>query len=141
MIPPYRRLTITSIWGFWLSQNLTWTRHIKETCKSASRKLGVICRKFYHHSSHDTLKQLYLSLIRSKLEYAAPVWDSQYTSLCHKLENVQKFTLRICTKNWSSDYEYLLNITNLPALSVRREYLYRNVSSLQRCIREYKRAI
>ena len=109
--------------GVWLSHNLTWTRHIEETCKSASRQLGVIYWGFYRHSSQDTLKQLYLSLVRSKLEYAAPVWDPQYTTLRHKLEKVQKLASRICTKNWSSDYEYLLNITNLPGLSVRREHL------------------
>ena len=109
--------------GVWLSHNLSWTKHIEETCKSATKQIGVMYRKFYRHSSQDTLKQLYLSLVRSKLEYAAPVWDPQKTTLCQKLEKVQKFALKVCSKNWSSDYEHLLNITNLPALSIRREYL------------------
>ena len=99
------------------------TKHIEETCKSATKQIGVIYRKFYRHLSQDTLKQLYLSLVRSKLEYAAPVWDPQKTTLCQKLEKVQKFALKVCSKNWSSDYEHLSNITNLPALSIRREYL------------------
>ena len=73
--------------GVWLSHNLSWTKHIEETCKSATKQIDVIYRKFYRHSSQDTLKQLYLSLVRSKLEYAAPVWDPQKTTLCQKLES------------------------------------------------------
>ena len=44
--------------GGWLSYNLSWTKHIEETHKSASKQIGVIhvytCRKFYCHSSQDT---------------------------------------------------------------------------------------
>ena len=37
--------------------------------------LNVSYRKFYQWSEPRTLRQLYVSLIRPHLEYAAPVWD------------------------------------------------------------------
>ena len=40
-----------------------------------SKILGVLYRRFYNYAEGDTLKQLYLSLIRLHLEYACPVWD------------------------------------------------------------------
>ena len=60
--------------GVWLSHKLTWNNHVGEVCKVASQQVGVIYRKFYRHSSSETLLQLYMSFIRPHLEYAAPVW-------------------------------------------------------------------
>ena len=109
--------------GVWISHNLAWSKHIEETCKGASKQIGLIYRIFYLHSSQATLRSLYVSLVRSKLEYAAPVWDPQQSTLCHTLEKTQKFALKVCTKNWSSDYANHRNLTNLPYLSTRRLYL------------------
>ena len=87
------------------------------------KKIGIIYTIFYLHSSQATLISPYVSLVRSKLEYAAPVWDLQQTPLRHTLEKTKKFALKVCTKNWSCDYAYHLNLTNLPFLSTRRLYL------------------
>ena len=86
----------------WLSHNLymSWSKHIEEMCKSASKQIGLIYRIFYLHSSQTTLRSL---IVRSKLEYAARVWDPQQTTLCHTLEKTKKNALKVCTKNWSSD--------------------------------------
>ena len=100
-----------------------WSKHIEETYKSASKQIVLIYRIFYLHSSQATLRSLYVSLVRSKLEYAAPVWDPQQTTLRHTLEKTKKCALIVCTKNWSSDYAYHLNLTNLPFLSTRILYL------------------
>ena len=47
----------------------------------------------------------------------------QQITLRHTLEKTKKKSLKICTKNCSSDYAYHLNLTNLPFLSTRRLYL------------------
>ena len=39
-----------------------------------------------------------------------------------KLESVQKFALRLCTKQWNLDYESLLMICNILTLSARRKF-------------------
>ena len=65
----------------------------------------------------------YLAYVRPHLEYAAPVWDPHQQGLINSLERVQKFALKVCTKNWSSGYESLLQSCNLPTLASRRHYL------------------
>ena len=84
--------------GVWLSHNLTWNKHIEEICKSSTKQIGMIYRKFYQYSSQETLLHLYVTLIRTHLEYAAPVWDPSHHSLIHAVE---KFAIRMCFKSWS----------------------------------------
>ena len=52
-----------------------------------------------------------------------------------KLENVQKFALRLCVKQWDLDYTSLLFICDLPTLAARRQYfslctMYKIVNNL-----------
>ena len=82
-----------------LSSNLTWNKHIEEICKSASKQTGMIYRKFYQNSSRETLLNLYISLIRPRLEYAAPVWDPSHQTLTQAVEKVQRFAFKMCLKN------------------------------------------
>ena len=61
--------------------------------------------------------------MRPHLEYAAPVWDPHLQKDIDKLEKVQKFALRMCTKNWMASYDNLLTCCNIPSLKTRRLYL------------------
>jgi len=72
-------------------------------------------RKFYRAST-PTLLQLYKACIRLHLEYAALAWDPHQLGLIKCLENVQKFALKVCTKNWNMDYESMLTSCNLEFL-------------------------
>ena len=75
----------------------------------------MIYRRFSEHSSPDTLLHSYESMVRPHLEYASQVWEL--------LEGVQKFALRVCSKNYDNSYEDLLDTFQLPELSTRRLYL------------------
>ena len=73
--------------------------------------------------------KVYLSCIRPDLEYAIPAWDPHQQGLINSLEAVQKFAIRVCTKQWSSNYSVLLNAYGVPSLRKRRlilklSYLY-----------------
>ena len=72
--------------------------------------IGLIYRQYYQHSNTDTLKQLYMSSVRPHLEYATAVWDPHLQKDINKLEKVQTFALRMCTKNWTANYDSLLTI-------------------------------
>ena len=110
--------------GVWITENLSWSKHIDVICKNARKKLGFMYRLFYQHSSLATLKELYISCVRSQLEYACPVWDPHLRTAVAALEKVQKFALRLCTKKWAhSNYSSLLEQCYLPTLETRRLYL------------------
>ena len=103
--------------GFTLTSNLSWSTHINETCSKAKKLLGYIYCQFYHNSSSSVLIKLYLTLILPILMYSSSVWDPYSISNINKLEKVQHFALKLCSKNWTSDYPLLLQLFNLPSLS------------------------
>ena len=102
--------------GVWITKDLTWSRDVTEICSNARRVVGLIYRQYYQYSTPETLNQLYVSLGRPHLEYAAPVWDPHLQKDIDKLEKVQKFALRMCTKNWIAGYDDLLTCCNMPSL-------------------------
>ena len=87
------------------------------------KPIGLLYRKFSQHAENETLLRLYISLVRPHLEYAAAVWDPHLQRDIQRLENVQKFALRVCTKHWHYDYLELLDQAQLPTLAKRRLYL------------------
>ena len=88
-------------------------------CTKAKRILGLLYRRFYNHSSNECLRQLYLSLVRPHLEYAADPYLQKDVQL---LENTQKFALKLISHNWSTSYQDL-SLSDLPTLSTRRLHL------------------
>ena len=108
--------------GVLIKNNLSWTDHTAEICSKARKILDLLYRHFYNHSSSESLRQLYLSLVRPHLEYAAQLWDP-YTQIdidIDKLESVQKFALKLVTHQWNANYyDHLLELTNVPGLSER----------------------
>ena len=109
--------------GLLLTSDLSWSPHIETACSKARKLLGMIYRRFSKHSSPDTLLHLYESIVRPHLEYASQVWDPYLQKDIKLLEGVQKFALRVCSKNYDNSYEDLLDTFQLPELSTRRLYL------------------
>ena len=83
----------------------------------------MLFRKFYCHIDSLSLLKLYLSTVRPHLEYASSVWDPYLKKNIEAIEQVQKFALKVCQKDWHSDYVTLLNVTNVPPLAARRKAL------------------
>ena len=50
-----------------------------------------------------------MSLVGPHLEYASDVWDPHLLKDKKLIENVQKYGLRICTKQWNLSYNELLS--------------------------------
>ena len=61
--------------GVWITSDLCWPKQIEENCKMANQQIEMIYRHFFQYCSTDTLKRLYIALVRPHLEYAVPVWD------------------------------------------------------------------
>ena len=94
--------------------------HISAVCAKARRILGLIYRRFYGSADRDTIKQLYISLVRPHLEYGSQVWDPHLARDKTSLENVQKFACRIASARWDAGYEDLLKLFELQPLQERR---------------------
>ena len=109
--------------GLLFTSNLSWSRHIEWVCTKAKKILGLLYRRFYQHADQPTLRQLYISIVRPHMEYAAPVWDPHLRKDQDLLESTQKFACKLMTKTWDRGYDELLNMTNLPSLADKRLYL------------------
>ena len=78
--------------GVHISSDLSWSQHTQHVCMKAVKMIGLLYRNYYQHLPDTMLFQLYMSLVRPHLEYAAAIWSpSQSDKLL--LEKVQKFAL------------------------------------------------
>ena len=102
--------------GVPLSSDLTWSKHVQSICSRARKLIGLLYRQYYQYSDCNTLLQLYLLLLHPHTEYAAPVWDPHFLSDINSLENLQKFALCVCCKQWDTAYSVLLSWSNVPSL-------------------------
>ena len=68
-------------------------------------------RQFYQWLDSEVLTKLYTTIVRPHLEYATPVWSPEFVKDISKLENVQKFALRVCTS--SGMYHTLISWKNV----------------------------
>ena len=77
--------------GLLLTSDLSWSKHIEGICTKTKKILGLIYRRFYQHANQETLLQLYISIVRPHMEYAAQVWDPHLKKDQDLLESTQKF--------------------------------------------------
>ena len=82
--------------GVLLSSELSWSVHIESICTKASKLIGLLYRRFYGNVNQQSLYSLYTTLVHPHLEYASLIWDPHLIKDITKLENVQKFALKMC---------------------------------------------
>ena len=108
--------------GVTITNDLKWNTHIAYTCKSAKRRLGLLYRNF-RQADQRTLSQLYKALVLPKLDYCSCVWDPATLTLINRMESVQKFAAKLCTKRWSDSSDSLVSGLNWATLRYRRSRL------------------
>ena len=106
--------------GVLLTNDLSWSPHVGNICAKARRVLGLLYRRFYGSTSQNSLKQLYLSLVRPHMEYACQVWDPHLEKDKRAIEGVQKFALKLASARWDSSYDELLELIEVKPLEERR---------------------
>ena len=108
-----------------LTQSLSWSNHISQVSVKANQKLGFIKRNL--KGSQQELKRLaYITLVRSGMEYASPVWDPSTSKDQDALERVQRRAARWITSSYdrTTSVTKLLRQLNLEPLDKRRR-IYR----------------
>ena len=110
--------------GVNLSHDLSWKHHINQTTKNASSTVGFL-RRNLRNCPQDCKKLAYISLVRSKLEYAATVWDPYIKTEIEKLERVQRQAVRFIKNDYKSRdpgcITRMLQDLKLPPLETRRK--------------------
>jgi len=105
------------------SSDLSWFSHIQGICNKTRKILGLLYRCYYQYSDSRTLCQLYLSLVWPHLDYAAQIWDPHLQCDINSLEGMQRFALKVCSKQWDAGYNELLDMFRLPSLQIRHLYI------------------
>ena len=107
--------------GVDISSGLTWNSHIDRITGNANRTLGYI-RRNIKTKNQKVRETAYNTLVRSQLEYSAPVWDPSSKHLRPQLEKIQRRAARWTTSNYDtrSSVTAMLNQLGWRTLEQRR---------------------
>jgi hypothetical protein len=102
-VPGVHACNKLKVLGVWFNEKGTWSTHASEITKIASRRLFAL-RTISPHLSPERLRVVYFSLVRSILEYCAPLFVKMSANDSARLERVQRRFHRImhgndCRKN------------------------------------------
>lgn len=105
---------------------LLFDKHIDGIVNNALKALGFIMRNSTHFTQAKTLKVLYCSLVRSKLEYASQVWNPCYNTYIDRIERIQKkflkyLSIKLKAPYHSNNYLSICKKHHLIPLHKRRE--------------------
>uniref|UniRef100_A0A023FRD6 Putative rte ele1 orf1-h 1e-60-j 4 n=1 Tax=Amblyomma cajennense TaxID=34607 RepID=A0A023FRD6_AMBCJ len=87
--------------GIHITSNLTWSEHITKIAADASKTLGFI-RRHLSFSPSSIRSLAYKTFVRSKLEFASPIWNPHQAYLIASLEVVQNHVARFIPKTMTS---------------------------------------
>lgn len=112
--------------GVTFDQSLQFSYHITNITNSALKLLGFIIRNTKDFKNIFSIKNLFCSIVRSRLEYASPVWSPYQKLYIDRLERVQRKFLRYVGYKLNIplidiSYDYLFLSLNLLPLHLRRE--------------------
>ena len=75
--------------GILISSDLRWDHHVNESCKKASKVLGMIARNFMY-KTRNIILPLYKTLIRPHLEYGVQFWGTTLRKHAEQIERIQR---------------------------------------------------
>ncbi|KAJ8721719.1 hypothetical protein PYW07_002494 [Mythimna separata] len=112
--------------GIWLDSNLRWGKHVKETVNKCSKFFNILKvlagSTWGVHTKH--LRRLYISLVRSRLDYGSFIYDCGAKKHTNKLDKIQNQALRITGGFIKSTPIHVMECElNIMPLFLRRQYL------------------
>ena len=113
------RVTVTKLVGVHIQSDLKWDIHVSYMVSKASKKLHFLSTLKKSRMNSKDLVNFYTSIVRSQLEYAAPVFATSLPNcLVEKLESIQKRAMFIIFPGL--DYIEALKKANIVTLEERR---------------------
>lgn len=131
--------------GVTFDQKLSFNHHIDNIITCCFKALGFIVRNTTDFSNTSTLKLLFFTFVRSRLEYASIIWCPHYNIHVQNVERVQRRLLKFCCYKEDGVYppiglpnSDLLDRFSLDSLQMRREksqiiYLYKLLNNMVDC--------
>ena len=108
--------------GVILSNDLKWNEHVTYIVKKSSKRLYMLRLLKRGRADSKTLLTVYVTCVRSTLEYCAQVWHYSIPEYLSKdIERIQSRALKII--NTTLSYSDALAVFDIPTLATRREYL------------------
>ena len=92
---------------------MDWGQHISEISSKATKTLGFL-RRNLAFAPRSTKEVAYKTLVRPKLEYAAPIWSPYSKLQIYQVEKVQRTAARWTCRRWrntSSVGESLMSLS------------------------------
>jgi hypothetical protein len=109
--------------GLWLTENMSWEKHIGETSKKVSPSLNLF-KRMSHQIDRKTKLFIYRCYIRPKLEYATCVFGCNLTKgQIDSLEDIQRQALLSAVNAYRhTSHNKLLQESGFEPLMIRRKY-------------------
>ena len=97
-------------------------QHVSEISSKATKTLGFLCRNLAF-APRSTKEVAYKTLVRLKLEYAAPIWSPHSKLQINQIEKVQRTAARWTCGRWrnTSSVGEMLDELEWPSLEARRD--------------------
>ena len=118
-----QQVSETKYLGVNISEDLHWSKHIQGLASKASSTLGLL-RRNLSLCPQKLREQAYISLIRSRLEYSAAIWDPHLEKDIQQLEAIQRRAARFVVQDfsrYSSVKSYLNDLKWAPLKDRRRD--------------------
>ena len=115
--------------GVMVDNKLTWINHIYKTIRKSHARAWLCMRALGFHAYRKAKKACYITMVRSIMEYASPIWSPTYKYLLVATESVQRRATNYILKNPKRpnplhiNYKERLLQLNLLPLTYRREII------------------
>ena len=108
--------------GITITDNMDWGQHVSEISSKATKTLGFL-RRNLAFAPRSTKEVAYKTLVRPKLEYAAPIWSPNLKLQINQIEKVQRTAARWTCRRWqnTSSVGEMLDELDWPSLEARRD--------------------
>ena len=123
--------------GVYISKTLHWSYHVNSIVAKSNKMLGFLRRTCSRNLPVNSLRMLYIALVRSNITYASQVWapsSSGSIYLMKTLEGVQRRASKLILHNLDLNYKTRLIRLKLLPLSFFYEYL--DLLFLFRCFQD-----
>ena len=108
--------------GITITDNMDWGQHVSEISSKATKTLGFL-RRNLAFAPRSTKEVAYKTLVRPKLEYAAPIWSPHSKLQNNQIEKAQRTAARWTCRRWrnTSSVGVMLDEFEWPSLEARRD--------------------